>query len=111
MANLGELTLPISAVLEKPVAETTRDLLRAILQDPVVMTVLRELRTTEYSWIAHRGEGREPITGGHHNNFQEMRDECEYLLSDKVWKPFEEVTRIDILDALGHVVWSKERAG
>ena len=86
--------------------------------DPRGLELLRALKVTEYHWIGSRPNA-EPITGGHHSTFRDMVEECEMILAGKMsWPgpssnvrthPFDEITRIDIIDAIGNHVWSKER--
>lgn len=91
-----------------PAGPSLKDRIAALRKDPEVVAFLRELRVTEYHWIAER-EGQEPITGGHFDNFTQMREECEYLLDRVMYGAFANVHAIRIVDALGQVVWSKER--
>jgi len=92
-----------------PAPPSPKEIIAALRKEPEVMLFLREIRVTEYHWVAERGEGQEPITGGHHDKFAEMREECEYLLDRVTYGPFANVRAVRIFDALGQLVWSKER--
>jgi hypothetical protein len=115
--NLGDLSFSAHDAQDatrKAVVQAVTNLANIVRDDPMLLEFLRELRPTSYHWIATRAEGEEPITGGHHADFREMREECEYILRGQMeWgsariEAFDGIRRIDILDACGQVVWSKE---
>lgn len=92
-------------------SEPSRALMAAIRKDPEVLAALRDLRTTEYHWIGDRGEGLEPINGGHIPEFDQVKGDCEYViaLTPKPDSPISQVRSIRILDARGQIVWSKDK--
>lgn len=115
MTNIGNLSLTLTArdvqpAVDEAIRRAVTNLAALVGDDPVLLGFLRELRPTSYHWIATRGEGEAPTTGGHYDDFLMMREECELLLSRPDIPFWESVRRIDIMDACGQVVWSKERA-
>lgn len=79
----------------------------AIRDDPTVKAVLAELRHTCYHGIAEYEEG-EPITFGHFEKFDEVKTDAGFIF-DGMIKPRGPAKSVRILDALGALIWSKER--
>lgn len=78
-----------------------------IVDNPTVKAVLAELRHTCYHGIAEYPEG-EPNVIGHYDKFDQVKTDAQYIF-DGVISARGLPKSVCILDALGALVWSKER--
>lgn len=86
----------------------SKKVFEAIRNDPIVKAVLAELQHTCYHGIAEYGDGTEPITFGHYEKFDEVKADAGFIY-DGLIKPRGLPKSVRIFDALGALVWSKER--
>jgi hypothetical protein len=83
---------------------------QAIQDNPVVKAVLVELRHTCYYGVADYGPGAEPLTFGGFEKFAEVKHDAEFIFdaSGSFGRKTPPMS-VRILDAMGALVWSKER--
>lgn len=81
---------------------------KAICDNPVVKAVLVELRHTCYHGVFDYGPGVEPVTFGHHDKFGEVKRDAEALFDANI-RPGHRAESARIFDAMGALIWSKER--
>lgn len=92
------------------ISADSRKVFEAISENAAVKAVLVELRHTCYHGVADYGPGFEPITFGHVEKFYEVKGDAQRIFD--VLKPAPEgplPIAVRIFDAMGALVWSKER--
>lgn len=90
------------------ISADSRKIFEAISENAAVKAVLVELRHTCYRGIGDHGPGKEPMLFGPNEKFAEIKQDAEYMFSVSEG-PWANPLSVRIFDAMGALVWSKER--
>lgn len=93
---------------QQSVSVDSATVFKATREDPTVKAVLAELRHTCYHGVFDYGPGVEPVTFGHHDKFADVKHDAEMLFDANI-RPGHRAESVRIFDAMGALIWSKER--
>ena len=96
---------------KQAISADSAKIFEGIRDNPTVKAVLAELRHTCYHGVAEYGYDNEPLVFGGFDKFDQVRQDAEHIFDAVSVHHHAYPSTVRIFDAMGAVVWSKERDG